>query len=106
MPNRHTLPNCAPVLWFGTLSGIGEPTTLCTDTKPAHVHATTTKSASLASLVTIVHNSTFVLAGMIFILSSTLVLQYLCTIVQLNYSIFVLQYTSTTVQLYYSTHVL
>ena len=47
-------------------------------------------SASLASLVTIVHNSTLVLAGMIFILSSTLVLQYLCTIVSLYYSTLVL----------------
>ena len=63
-------------------------------------------SASLMSLVTIVYNSTFVLAGMIFILSSTLVLQYLCTIVSLYYSIFVLQYTSTIVGLYYSTFVL
>ena len=57
-------------------------------------------------IVTIVHNSTLVLVGMIFILSSTLVLQYLCTIVSLYYSIFVLQYTSTIVGLYYSTFVL
>ena len=48
------------------------------------------ESASLASLVTIIHNSTLVLAGMIFILRSTLVLQYFCTIVFLYYSIFVL----------------
>jgi hypothetical protein len=61
---------------------------------------------SLASLVTIVHNSTFVLVGMISILSSTLVLQYFCTIVYLYYSIFVLQYASTIVGLYYSTFVL
>ena len=66
----------------------------------------TTAGASLTSPVTIVHNSTFVLAGMIFIFSSTLVLQYFCTIVSLNYSIFVLQYTSTIVGLYYSTFVL
>jgi hypothetical protein len=66
----------------------------------------TTAGASLASPVTIVHNSTFVLAGMIFILSSTLVLQYFCTIVSLNYSVFVLQYTSTIAGLYYSTLVL
>jgi len=66
----------------------------------------TTNRASLASLAINLHNSTFVLVGMIFILSSTLVLQYLCTIVQLNYSIFVLQYTSTIVGLYYSTLVL
>jgi hypothetical protein len=66
----------------------------------------TTAGVSLASLVTIIYNSTFVLAGMVFILSSTLVLQYLCTIVSLYYSIFVLQYTSTIVGLYYSTFVL
>ena len=64
------------------------------------------KPASLTSLAINLHNSTLVLAGMIFILSSTLVLQYLCTIVQLYYSIFVLQYTSTIVGLYYSTFVL
>lgn len=63
-------------------------------------------SASLASLVTNLCSSTLVLVGMIFILSSTLVLQYLCTIVQLYYSTFVLQYTSTIVGLYYSTFVL
>ena len=45
---------------------------------------------SLASLAINLHNSTFVLAGMIFILSSTLVLQYLCTIVSLYYSTLVL----------------
>ena len=94
------------VLWFGTFPDIGEPATLCTETKRAHVHATTTKSASLVSHATNLHNSTFVLAGMILILSSTLVLQYFCTIVFLYYSIFVLQYTSTIVRLYYSTFVL
>ena len=62
--------------------------------------------ANLASLATNLHNSTLVLPGMIFILNSTLVLQYLCTIVYLYYSIFVLQYTSTIVGLYYSTFVL
>jgi hypothetical protein len=62
--------------------------------------------ASLTSLAINLHNSTLVLAGKILILSSTLVLQYFCTIVQLNYSIFVLQYTSTIVGLYYSTFVL
>ena len=72
---------------------------------PARVRGTTA-GASLMSLVTVLHNSTLVLAGMIFILSSTLVLQYLCTIVQLYYSIFVLQYTSTIVGLYYSIFVL
>ena len=65
-----------------------------------------TAGASLASLAINLHNSTLVLAGMIFILSSTLVLQYLYTIVQLYYSIFVLQHTSTIVGLYYSTFVL
>ena len=65
-----------------------------------------TNSASLMSLAINLHNSTLVLVGMILILSSTLVLQYLCTIVQLYYSIFVLQYTSTIVGLYYSTFVL
>ncbi len=65
-----------------------------------------TVPVSLARLATNLCNSTFVLAGKISIVSSTLVLQYFCTIVQLNYSIFVLQYTSTTVQLYYSTPVL
>lgn len=76
------------------------------ETKRVHTRATTTQTARLMSLATIVYNSTFVLAGMIFILSSTLVLQYLCTIVSLYYSIFVLQYISTIVGLYYSTFVL
>jgi hypothetical protein len=58
------------------------------------------------SLAINLHNSTFVLAGMILILSSTLVLQYLYTIVSLYYSIFVLQYICTIVRLYYSTFVL
>ena len=49
-----------------------------------------TGEPSLMSPAINLHNSTLVLAGMIFILSSTLVLQYLCTIVQLNYNIFVL----------------
>jgi hypothetical protein len=62
--------------------------------------------SSLASLAINLHNSTLVLVGMIIILSSTLVLQYLCTIVSLYYSIFVLQHTSTIVGLYYSTFVL
>ena len=66
----------------------------------------TTAGVSLASLAINLHNSTLVLVGMIFILSSTLVLQYFCTIVYLYYSIFVLQYTSTIVFLYYSTLVL
>ena len=65
-----------------------------------------TAGASLASLAINLHNSTLVLVGMILILSSTLVLQYLCTIVYLYYSIFVLQYTSTIVGLYYSIFVL
>ena len=69
-------------------------------------HPRSTGEPSLMSLVTVLHNSTFVLVGMILILSSTLVLQYLCTIVQLYYSIFVLQYTSTIVSLYYSIFVL
>jgi hypothetical protein len=72
---------------------------------PARVRDTTT-GASLASLAINLHNSTLVLVGMILILSSTLVLQYLCTIVYLYYSIFVLQYTSTIVSLYYSIFVL
>ena len=72
---------------------------------PARARDTTT-GASLMSLAINLHNSTFVLAGMILILSSTLVLQYLCTIVSLYYSIFVLQYASTIVGLYYSTFVL
>jgi hypothetical protein len=66
----------------------------------------TMQRASLTSLAMNLHNSTLVLVGMIFILSSTLVLQYLCTIVSLYYSRFVLQYTSTIVGLYYSTLVL
>jgi hypothetical protein len=65
-----------------------------------------TAGASLASLAINLRNSTLVLVGMILILSSTLVLQYLCTIVQLYYSIFVLRYTSTIVGLYYSIFVL
>jgi hypothetical protein len=72
---------------------------------PARARDTTT-GASLASLAINLHNSAFVLAGMILILSSTLVLQYLCTIVFLYYSIFVLRYISTIVRLYYSTFVL
>jgi hypothetical protein len=55
----------------------------------------TIRRASLTSLATIIHNSTLVLG-------STLVLQYLCTIVSLYHSIFVLQYTSIVVRLYYS----
>jgi hypothetical protein len=66
----------------------------------------TTNQARLASLAINLHNSTLVLVEMIFILDSTLVLQYFCTIVFLYYSIFVLQYTSTIVSLYYSTPVL
>ena len=66
----------------------------------------TIDSTSLTSLAINLHNSTLVLVGMIFILSSTLVLQYFCTIVYLYYSIFVLQYTSTIVGLYYSRFVL
>jgi hypothetical protein len=81
----------------------------------------TTAGPSLTSLAINLHNSTFVLVGMILILSSTLVLQYLCTIVSLyhstpvlqyactrvhqHYSMFVLQYNSTRVSLYYSTSV-
>jgi hypothetical protein len=76
------------------------------ETKRTRTRATTTNWVSLVSLEINLHNSTFVLVGMIFILSSTLVLQYFCTIVSLNYSIFVLQYTSTIVGLYYSTLVL
>ena len=63
-------------------------------------------SVRLANLATNLRNSTLALVGMISILSSTLVLQYFCTIVFLYYSIFVLQYTSTIVGLYYSTLVL
>jgi hypothetical protein len=74
--------------------------------KEAKQRATTTDCVSLASLAINLYNSTFVLVGMIFILSSTPVLQYFCTIVGLNYSIFVLQYVSTIVGLYYSTFVL
>ena len=66
----------------------------------------TTAGARLASLAVNLRNSTLVLVGMILILSSTLVLQYLCTIVYLYYSIFVLQYTSTIVGLYCSIFVL
>jgi hypothetical protein len=91
MPNRHTLRDVVPVLWFGTFhstGSMGDP--MGTETKPAHMHATTTKSASLTSLAINLHNSTLVLVGMILILSSTLVLQYFCTIVFLYYSIFVL----------------
>ena len=65
-----------------------------------------TGDPSLMSLAINLHNSTLVLVGMILILSSTLVLQYLCTIVYLYYSIFVLQYTSTIVGLYCSIFVL
>ena len=72
---------------------------------PARVRGITA-GVSLASLAINLRNSTFLLVGMIFILSSTLVLQYLCTIVSLYYSIFVLQYASTIVGLYYSTFVL
>jgi len=64
------------------------------------------RRSTLASLATNLCNSTLVLAGMIFILSSTLVLQYLCTIVSLYYSIFVLQYNCIVVRLYYSIFVL
>ena len=65
-----------------------------------------TGEPSLMSPEINLHNSTFVLVGMIFILCSTLALQYLCTTISLYYSIFVLQYTSTIVGLYYSTFVL
>ena len=61
------------------------------------------KSASLTSLVTILHNSTFVLVGMILIVSNTFVLSRMVTILS---SIFVLQYLCTIVFLYYSTPVL
>ena len=85
---------------------------------PARVRGTTA-GASLESLVTILHNSTLVLVGMIFILSSTFVLsrmvpilssifvlQYACTIVFLYYSTVVLQYNCIVVFLYYSKYVL
>jgi len=80
----------------------------------------TTSRASLSSLVTILHNSTLVLVGMIFVLSSTLVparmvsilsstfvllvflyYWYICTIVSLYCSKYVLL-----VRLYYSIFVL
>ena len=69
----------------------------------------TTSRASLESLVTIPHNSTIVLVGMIIILSSTLVLAKMVPILS---SIFVLLvflyhwYACTIVSLYYSKYVL
>ena len=63
----------------------------------------TTAGASLTGLVTIVHNSTLVLVGMILIVSSTFVLSRMVPILS---SIFVLQYASTIVFLYYSKYVL
>jgi hypothetical protein len=62
-----------------------------------------TAGASLTSLVTIVHNSTLVLVGMILILSNTIVLSRMVPILS---SIFVLQYLCTIVSLYYSIFVL
>jgi hypothetical protein len=90
----------------GTFPGI-DATGDHTNRKTKRAQARNTmESAGLASLAINLHNSTLVLVGMILILSSTLVLQYLCTIVYLYYSIFVLQYTSTIVGLYYSIFVL
>jgi hypothetical protein len=63
----------------------------------------TTAGASLESLVTIFHNSTIVLVGMILITSSTPVLSKMVPILS---SIFVLQYACTIVFLYYSKYVL
>jgi hypothetical protein len=63
----------------------------------------TTAGASLTGLVTIVHNSTLVLVGMILILSSTIVLSRMVPILS---SIFVLQYLCTIVSLYYSKYAL
>jgi hypothetical protein len=63
----------------------------------------TTAGASLVSLAINLHNSTFVLVGMILILSSTIVLSRMVPILS---SIFVLQYTCIVVSLYYSKYVL
>jgi hypothetical protein len=63
----------------------------------------TTAGASLTGLVTIVHNSTLVLVGMILIVSSMFVLLRMVPILS---SIFVLQYTCIVVSLYYSKYVL
>jgi hypothetical protein len=124
MPNRHTLRTCEPVLWFGALPGIASPgdhtnnktkrvrvrTTSWAESQPPQnfftIGSPSTVSVSLARLATNLCNSTFVLAGEISIVSSTLVLQYFCTIIYLNYSIFVLQCASTIVGLYYSIFVL
>ena len=69
---------------------------------PARVRDTTA-GASLESLVTILHNSTIVLVGVILIVSSTFVLSRMVPILS---SIFVLQYTCIVVSLYYSKYVL
>ena len=63
----------------------------------------TTAGANLESLVTILHNSTIVLVGMILIVSSTFVLSRMVPILS---SIFVLQYACAIVFLYYSKYVL
>ena len=86
--------------------GITDPACIAGSVTIRHNRPPSIDSVSLASLATNIHNSTLVLLGMIFVLSSTLVLQYSCTIVYLCYSIFVLQCASTIVSLYYSTFVL
>ena len=63
----------------------------------------TTAGASLKSLVTILHNSTIVLVGVILIVSSTFVLSRMVPILS---STFVLQYACIVVRLYYSKYVL
>ena len=62
-----------------------------------------TGEPSLMSLVTILHNSTLVLVGMVPILSSTFVLSRMVPILS---SIFALQYACIVVFLYYSKYVL
>jgi hypothetical protein len=79
------------------------------ETKRTRTRATTTSWVSLESLVTIVHNSTLVLVGMIIVLSGTPVLARMVPILS---SIFVLLvflyywYACTIVSLYYSKYVL
>jgi hypothetical protein len=71
--------------------------------------APTMNSARLSPIVTIRHNSTLVLQYICTIVCqyySTFVLQYVCTRVHQHYSMSVLQYSSTRVGLYHSTPVL
>jgi hypothetical protein len=68
-----------------------------------HNRPTTMETLGFRQIVTILHNSTIVLVGMILIVSSTFVLSRMVPILS---SIFVLQYACATVQLYCSIFVL